>query len=157
MPHSLLHLVANERPLINLDATVLINLALFLFLLVVLRFLLWDPMVKLIAAREAGMEGSRDRAHALEAEARTKEAEYRDAQKRARADAAAAREKLRAEALTREAEIVAKARTATAQVLEQHRTELRARREALQKEIRATVPGLAADIASKVLGREVRS
>ena len=152
-----LYLVANERPLINIDATLFINIVLWLILFLLLRPLLWAPMLKLIAARESGMEGSRDDAKHLEKEARTRKAEYEAAQKKARAGAAAERDSMRADAKKKEAEILAVARGRIQTAMDAQRSEIRKQRDAVQAEIRATIPVLASEIASKVLGREVRS
>jgi F-type H+-transporting ATPase subunit b len=152
-----LYLVANERPLINVDVTLLINIGLWILLFIVLRPLLWDPMIKLISAREAGMGGSRDKARELEADAKLKKAEYEAAMKRARATASDAREKLRNDAKKKESEIVAQARQQTQAALESQRAQLASQRGQLTTEMNALVPQLASDIASKVLGREVRS
>src|SRR6187549_462270 len=101
-----LYLVANERPLINIDATLFINIVLWLILFLLLRPLLWAPMLKLIAAREDGMEGSRDDAKHLEKEARVRKGEYEAAQKKARVTAASERDAMRADAKKKEAEIL---------------------------------------------------
>jgi F-type H+-transporting ATPase subunit b len=154
---SLLLLVANERPLINIDATLWINLVLWLVLYIVLRGLLFTPMLRLIEAREAGTSGSRESARNLSAKAQAMEAEYLGRLKDARAQAAADREKLRAEASRREAEILSEARTKMNAVVESQRSEIRTQRQALEVEIRNAVPALATDIATRVLGREVRA
>jgi F-type H+-transporting ATPase subunit b len=151
------YLVANERPLINVDVTLLINIGLWILLFIVLRPLLWDPMIKLIGAREAGMGGSRDKARELEADAKQKKTEYEAALKRARATASEEREKLRNDAKKKESEIVAQARQQTQAALESQRAEIRAQRDKLASEMNTLVPVLASDIATKVLGREVRS
>ena len=149
-------LVANQRPLINIDATLFINIGLWLLLFIVLRPLLWTPMLKLISAREAGTSGSRDSARELEHDARAKEAEYLAAQRTARTNAAAEREKLRNDALKRESEILAQARGRMTAAVESQRAEIKKQRELLRGQIKAQVPALATDIATKVLGREVR-
>ena len=79
-------LVANERPLINVDVTLLINLGLWFALFLFLRATFWGPMLALITAREEGTEGSRAEATRLDAEA-----------KELRAELATQREALRAE------------------------------------------------------------
>ena len=57
----------------------------------------------------------------------------------------------------RRAEILAAARTRIQGAMDVQRAEIRKQRDRVQAEIRATIPVLASDIASKVLGREVRS
>jgi len=152
-----LAVLANERPLINVDGTLLIDMALWLLLFAVLRPLLWKPMLRLIDAREAGMEGMRDRARQLGSEAGAQKAEYEESFKRARAAAQAERERLRTDAKRKEADVLGEARRTTGITLEQQRASMRQQKTTLQAEVMAMIPRLAAEMASKVLGREVRS
>jgi F-type H+-transporting ATPase subunit b len=155
--HSLLSVVASERPLISFDGTLVINIALWLLLFFVLRPLLWGPMVKLLAARESGIHGSRTEATEMIANAASARTEYENALKSARSSAASEREAIRNAALRKEAEILAQARATVTEALESQRAKIRAQREQLSIELKATVPQLAKEIASKVLGREVVS
>lgn len=150
-------LLANERPLINIDITLLMNIALWFALFFFLRATLWGPMLKLIAAREAGTEGSRAEARRLEADARALR-EKVDAQlKAARADAARLREELRAQGSTQESAILTAARADVNATVEREKADLRAQRDRVRDEVMAQVPGIASDIAAKVLRREVRA
>ncbi|MFO0562683.1 MAG: ATP synthase F0 subunit B [Polyangiales bacterium] len=155
--HSLLSVVASERPLISFDGTLVINIALWLLLFFVLRPLLWEPMVKLLAARESGIQGSRTDATDMIANAASARSEYESALKTARSDAAGEREGIRNAALRKEAEILAQARATVTEAVEAQRDKIRAQREQLSTELKATVPQLAKEIASKALGREVAS
>jgi F-type H+-transporting ATPase subunit b len=153
----LLFALASERPLISFDGTLVVNIVLWLVLFVLLRPLLWEPMIKLFSAREGGMGGSRDEAKRLEAEAKTKREEYEAKLKAARTAAASERDRVKSEALKREAEIVGAARNKVAEAVEAQRATLRTEREKLAAELKTMIPGLAKDIASKALGREVAS
>lgn len=155
--HSLLFVVASERPLISFDGTLVINIALWLLLFFVLRPLLWEPMVKLLAARESGIHGSHTDATDMITKAASTRTEYESALKTARSDAAGEREGIRNAALRKEAEILSQARATVTEAVEAQREKIRAQREQLSTELKATVPQLAKDIASKALGREVAS
>jgi F-type H+-transporting ATPase subunit b len=152
-----LYLLASDRPLINIDGTLFINIGLWLVLFFILRGLLWRPMLRLITAREKGTQGSRDDARHLEADAKAKRAEFEAAQRRARAAAIEERDKLRAEGQKIEAQVLAEARETLGTELEKQRAELRVQRDALRTEMRAMVPALATQIATKILGREVQT
>ena len=156
MPLSLL-LVANERPLINIDVTLFVNLGVWAVLFFFLRAVLWKPMLDLIDAREAGTEGARAQAAALSAEAKGLEAKLTAQLAAARAAAASERDALRAEGARRDAEIGAKVRDEVHAAVEKQRAALAAQRAAVRAEVAGVVPALAAEIASKVLRREVRS
>ena len=156
-----IHLIASERPLINVDATLFINIGLWILLFLILRSLLWRPMLKLIDAREN--QASRARcAEAKRLEAEGKEPVGRSSRPRRSAHACPLAMRARNSAAMRkrtETEIIAddRARDGTQKALEAQRADIRKQRETLHNEIAATVPQLAADIATKVLGREVRS
>ena len=152
-----MYLVANERPLINFDITLLINIGLWLVLFFLLRGMLWEPMLKLIAAREGGTEGAREQARTLQSEARKLREEYETKLQATRKEAAGDRDQTRAAALTREAQLISDARGKVMAAVERQRGELAVQRDAIRKELSNTVPELAIELASKVLGREVKS
>ncbi len=149
--------LASTRPLINVDGTLVLNIVLWILLFGILRGLLWEPMIRLFAARERGTEGSRADARELDKEARTRREQYEHEHRKARSDAAGERDRLRGEGLKLETEILSAARATINAKLEAQRAELRTQRDAMRTEIRATIPALAGDIATRVLGREVPS
>jgi F-type H+-transporting ATPase subunit b len=153
----LLFVVASERPLISFDGTLVINIALWLLLFFVLRPLLWEPMVKLLTAREGGVGGSRSKATDVVARANALRVEYESAVKAARSGAAADRDALRSDALKTESELLSAARATVTEKVEAQRTLIKAQREQLTVELKAMVPQIAKDIASRALGREVAS
>jgi F-type H+-transporting ATPase subunit b len=157
MPNVLALLVANERPLINIDVTLLLNLGVWLALFFLLKATLWKPMLALIDAREAGTAGAREEAARLDAEAKTLKGSVDAQLAAARASAAKAREALRADGARTEAEVLGKARTELNALIEAQRADIAGQRAKLHGEVMALVPELAQGIAAKVLRREVRS
>lgn len=157
MPNVLALLVANERPLINIDVTLLLNLGVWVGLFFFLRATLWTPMLALIDAREAGTVGARDEAARLDAEAKALKGSLDEQLTAARTSAAKAREALRTEGARTEAELLAKARVEVNAVVEKQRADIAAQRAKLHGEVMALVPELAQGIAARVLRREVRS
>ena len=157
MPNVLALLVANERPLINIDVTLLLNLGVWAALFFLLRATLWQPMLALIDAREAGTAGARGEAARLDAEAKTLKGSLDEQMVSARSTAAKAREALRAEGARAEVELLGKAREEVNAAVEKQRADIAAQRAKLQGEVMALVPELAQGIAARVLRREVRS
>lgn len=157
MPNVLALLVANERPLINIDVTLLLNLAVWFALFFFLRATLWKPMLALIDARDAGTAGARDEAARLDAEAKGLKHSLDEKLAVARASAAKARESLRLEGTRRETELLAQAREEVNAAVEKQRADIAAQRAKLQTEVMALVPELAQGIAARVLRREVQS
>ena len=150
-------LVANERPLLYLDSTLFVNIGLWLVLFLVLRYLLWDPMIRLLTAREQGLGGSRDDAEELRATAASLKKQWEDKLREGRATALASREKHKQSAGREEASVLAAAREEVQAVVLTQRSALAAQRETLTAELKGVMPSLAAQVASKVLGREVQS
>lgn len=157
MPNVLALLVANERPLINIDVTLLLNLGVWAVLFFFLRATLWQPMLALIDAREAGTAGAREDAARLDAEAKTLKGSVDEQMAAARASAAKAREALRAEGARAEVELLGKAREEVNAAVEKQRADIAAQRAKLHGEVMALVPELAQGIAARALRREVRS
>ncbi len=142
---------------VDLDASLLVPMVLFLVLLFVLKPTLFDPMMRLFEEREKRIEGTRREASKEDERSAKALAKYEAALAKAREAGAAEREKLRAEAAKKEAALSADVRGSTTQTLEQGRAAIaqdaRQAREKLQTEARV----LGREIASRVLGREVVS
>jgi F-type H+-transporting ATPase subunit b len=149
--------VAEGAVNVDLDASLVVQIVLFLVLLVALKPLLFDPMLKLFEEREKRIEGTRREATKEDQRSAKALAKYEAILGKAREAGGAERDALRAEGMKREAELMAQVRATTAATLEQGRAaiagETREARTKLTSE--ATVLGRA--IASRVLGREVSS
>jgi F-type H+-transporting ATPase subunit b len=157
MPASFLLLVANERPLINIDITLLLNLGVWLALFLFLRATLWKPMLDLIEAREAGTEGARTLAADLDRDAKDLKEKLAKELTAARVSATAERDALRADGAKRDGEITARVRDEVNALVDKQRADIAAQGKKVRVDVLAAVPALAADIATKVLRREVRS
>src|SRR4051812_40823678 len=140
---------------VDLDASLVVQIGLFILLLVILKPLLFDPMLKLFEERERKIEGTRREATKEDERSAKALAKYEGVLAKAREAGNLERDQLRAEGQKREAEILALVRAQTAATLEEGRksiaNEAKAARSALDTE--ATVLGQA--IAGRVLGREV--
>src|SRR6266496_344096 len=130
---------AHEPQLIDVDYTVFIQLGIFLLLMLVLNKFLWKPYLRVRTERVARVEGYREEAVKLEADAQ---------HRRARADA-------RAEAHTREQTLLAEATAAAQRKLADARGRLTAVVQAERKKLEADSSEVAMAAARKILGREV--
>src|SRR5580658_5043792 len=110
---------------VDFDATLLIMVALFIFLWIVLKPLLFDPMLRLFEERERRIDGAKLLARKIDEKSAGALTQYETEMQRARAGANAEREKLRGEGLKREAEILARVRVNTAATLEAGRKEMK--------------------------------
>lgn len=142
---------------VDLDASLLVQIALFIVLLVFLKPLLFEPMLKLFEEREKRIEGTRRQA-SLEDERSAKAlAKYEAVLAKARAAGSAERDAIRAEGTKKEAELMARVREATAATIEQGRTTIADEARSARTELTAEAATLGRIIAARVLGREVTS
>jgi F-type H+-transporting ATPase subunit b len=141
---------------VDFDATLLVMVALFVFLWIVLKPLLFDPMLRLFEERERQVDGAKLLARKIDEKSAGALTQYETAMAKARATANEERDAIRAEGVKREAEILAKVRAQTAATLEAGRKEMRAAGDDVRKALQAEMTSIAADCASRALGREVR-
>ncbi len=141
---------------VDFDGTLLIIIALFIFLWIVLKPLLFDPMLRLFEERERRIDGAKLLARKIDEKSAGALTQYEAEMQKARSGANAERDKLRAEGLKREAEILAKVRAHTAATLEAGRKEMKVAAATARQGLNAEVHAIASDFASRALGREVR-
>lgn len=140
---------------VDLDATLLVQIGLFIFLLVVLKPLLFDPMLKLFEEREKRTEGTRHEAAKEDKRSAEALAKYEAVLGKARTAGSAERDRIRAEGTRKEAELMAKVREATAGTVEQGRAAIAGEAKGARSQLSAEAATLGRAIASRVLGREV--
>jgi F-type H+-transporting ATPase subunit b len=142
---------------VDFDATFLVQLVLFVALTLILKPLLFDPMLKLFEEREKLTDGAKAQARKMDEKSATALAEYEAAMAKARAAANAEREKVRAEGLKREQEILSSVRASTAQALEEGKKSAQVEAQRARASLRAEAPKIAQELAERVLGRSVQS
>lgn len=141
--------------LIDLDGTVFVQLALFFLAFLILRPLVFRPVIRLIEARESAIEGAVEEAKQMTSEAKDAEAEFEEEMRRVRLAAGEERDKLRTEGKKLEATVLNKVRADTAKQLAEAEATLAKEAARVRKEMQATTPSLAKDIATQILKREV--
>jgi F-type H+-transporting ATPase subunit b len=141
---------------IELDVSniVVFQIVIFVALILILKPLLFDPMLKVFALREERTEGARDTARELEEQAGELLTRYEAELTRVNQAAAEERDRLRAETAKLEAQILAEARAATAKIVDEGRRRIETEVNAIRFELGKQSERLASDIASRVLGRE---
>ncbi|HEY2404460.1 MAG TPA: ATP synthase F0 subunit B [Polyangiaceae bacterium] len=140
---------------IDLDKTVLVQAVLFTVLLVVLKPLLFDPMLKVFAAREERTEGTRAKARELQEHAGELLRRYEKELERVHKVAAEERERLRTETAKLEAEIVREARDVTARIVDEGRRKIESEVTAIRASLGRESERVAEQISERVLGRPV--
>ena len=140
---------------IDLDKSVLLQMVIFAVLIVVLKPLLFDPVLSVFALREERTEGARQTARELQLKAGELLTRYEHELDRINRMAAEERDKARVETARLEAEILEEARQVTQRVEAEGRERIQREVAQLKAELEARSEVMAREIASKVLGREV--
>ncbi|MEM6954555.1 MAG: ATP synthase F0 subunit B [Myxococcota bacterium] len=141
--------------LIDLDGTVFIQLGLFFLAFLILRPLVFGPVVRLIEARETATEGAVEEAEAMTSEAKAAEEEFEAEMRRVRLAAGEERDRLREEGKKLEATLLAKVRSETAKQLEEADAQLQKEGRQVRQAMEKEAPILARQIADTLLKRKV--
>ena len=147
--------LAGGHPLIDIDATVLVQFVLFLVLFVIANRFLFQPYLKLRERRREGIEGARAEADRMTAQADAKLAEYEKQLAVARDRANEQGRKVRLDAAAHEREVTDKARATAQKAIDDAQATMRKETEAARAQLLPQADALARSIASKLLGREV--
>jgi F-type H+-transporting ATPase subunit b len=140
---------------VDVDLTFVGQIVLFALLFLLLKPMLFDPMLKLFEERERRTAGAKDEARAMYKEADAIVAEYEVELEKVKRQAGEERDKLRAEGQRREQQILAKVRSETNAMVDEGREKLAKDAATLRAELAVTANELAKEMASRVLGREV--
>jgi F-type H+-transporting ATPase subunit b len=142
---------------VDIDRTVLLQAVLFAFLVwVVLKPLLFDPVLRVFALREERTDGARATARDLQQQAGTLLRKYEVELDRVHRVAAEERERVSAETAKLESEILRQARDAATATITDGRTRIEAEITAARAEIARESQNLARELARVALGREVQ-
>jgi len=147
---------ASGGVVVDLDLTFVGQIVLFFLLFLVLKPILFDPMIKLFEERERRIGGAKDDARQLYAEADEKMAKYEEEVLLVKRQAGEERDRIRQEGVRKEQAILTKMRDDTNTMVDEGRARIAKERESLKGELGAVSTQLARDIASRVIGREVQ-
>jgi F-type H+-transporting ATPase subunit b len=142
---------------VDLDPSLVIQIGLFVVLLVALKPLLFDPMLKLFEEREKRIEGTKHEASKEDERSAKALAKYEAIVGKGRDAGAAERDVLRAQGTKKEADIMASVRAQTATTVEKGRAAITAEAKSARRDLDVEAASLGRFIASHVLGREVSS
>jgi F-type H+-transporting ATPase subunit b len=140
---------------LDFDLTFLVQMVAFTVLVMILKPVLFDPLLKLFEERERRTEGAKLLARKMDEKAGELLQRYEMELEQVRRTAAEERERLRSEGTKLEAQILAEGRAEVAKLVEQGRAKLEADRKVLRAELSTRAGDVARDIAARVLGREV--
>jgi len=141
--------------ILDFDMTFLVQMVIFAAFVIVMKPLLFDPLMKLFEERERRTEGAKLLARRMDERAGQLLRRYETELDTVRRSAAEERDKLRAEAQHLEAKILAEARADAAKFIEEGKRKLELEKQAVRAELSTRASDIARDIASRVLGREI--
>jgi F-type H+-transporting ATPase subunit b len=153
MPSQLapLLLSATEQPLIDLDGTFFIQLVIFLVLFMILRSLVFQPFMQMLAERDKRTRGAREEAKLLVQQATAKVAAYEQSIQQARVAAQEDRAQLRAVGAAEARTLVETARQESQKTLDLARKDLRREAEKAEQDLAKRASELGQRVAEKVL------
>jgi F-type H+-transporting ATPase subunit b len=151
-----LPLVASSAVTVDVDMTFVAHLVLFTAFTVVMKDLIFDPLLKVFEERERRTHGAIDAARKMDEQAIALKQELDGKLEDIRREAAVDREAVREHVKQIESELMNEARDAMTKELDAGMAAIRIEVTDIRKDLEKNRAPLAAEIASKVLGREVR-
>ncbi|MEE9384783.1 MAG: ATP synthase F0 subunit B [Nannocystaceae bacterium] len=151
--HTIAPLLLAAPPVVDIDGTVLVQLALFLLLLMVLDKTLFKPWLAVRDRRHRAIEGAFEAAEDLRTQAAALDTAYTERLGSAREEALELRSRARRKGEAAGADRVAHARAEAGTSLDVARNELRAAADAARQQLVGRVEDLACQISNKVMGR----
>ncbi len=138
---------------LDFDRSVLLQVVVFAVLIVVLKPLLFDPVLKVFALREERTEGARAIARELQEKAGELLRKYEKELERVQRVAAEERELLRSETAKLEAEILREARDVTTRIVDDGRKKIEAEVNSIRVAVGAESEKVAQMIVDRVVGQ----
>jgi len=142
---------------IDLDKSVLLQMVIFAVLIVVLKPLLFDPVLRVFTLREERTEGERKQARKLQVRAGELLEQYEQELARVQRTAAEERERLRSETARLEEEIIEEARRVSQGIADEGRQRIEAEVKSIRRQLERDTTAMARQIVTQVLGRELGS
>ncbi len=150
-------MLASGAVTVDLDFTMVAHLVMFTAFVVIMKDLIFDPLLRVFEERERRTKGAIEKARAMDEQAIALKQEYEEKLDEIRREAAGDREKARAKVKKLEAEMMASTRSAVDSKLVEGLAKLQSQAGAIRSDLSDERGNLAATIASRVLGREVSS
>lgn len=146
---------AHEQQLLDVDGTVLVQFGLFLLSMYLLTQLLWKPYLRVRQERGARIEGFKDEAKRMDADASARFAKVESQLADARRSGSAERTRVRVAAQKSEQEIIGKAQAQAQQTLGDARKRVEAAMAAERASLASRAELLGREAAEQVLGRKI--
>ena len=141
--------------MIELNFTLVIQLAIVLFLMVILSKVVFGPFLAFLQQRKDRVEASEIKARELQQRTEELMERYQDTISSAQAQGTAIREQIRKEGLAKEMEILQKAMEEANRFIGDMKGKLQEETEIARAKFRVQAQSLSREIAEKILGRPI--
>lgn len=141
--------------LVDIDATLFIQLGVFLFMLIVLRTLLFKPVIRLIEARHNATVGTMKTAADLQKAASQLTSDFNAKMEQVRTEAAAERNAILGRAKQNERNVIGEAKEQTERVMTQMRSQANLEMADTLQKLEAETRTMAGLLVEKVLERSL--
>jgi F-type H+-transporting ATPase subunit b len=141
--------------MIDLNLTLIIQLAVVLSLMVILSQIAFKPFLSLLQARKERIEGAEKRARELQQQAEELIERYREAISAAQAQGATIREEIRQESLAKEMKILQQAMEEANQVIKEMKMKIAEETGLARRDLRLQAQNLSREITARILGRDL--
>ncbi len=141
--------------MVDLNATMLAMIVNFSILLLLLTKFAWNPLLKILAERQARIAGQIEAADQERLAAEKLRTEYQQQMKNAKSDAQLVMDKALKQADNTKDEIIASAREEHARLLEAAEEKIARERQQALEDIRSEVVAISVAAAAKIIGQSV--
>jgi F-type H+-transporting ATPase subunit b len=148
-------LLSGSGSVIDLDATMFVQMGIFFCAFLILKFLVFNPVMDIFDARSKAIEGAMAEAQRMESDAAGKRAHFEGELRKVSSAASEERDKQRSEATKLARELTEQARQQAQQMQKAAKEKLDNDAAVTRARTLAEVPALAKQIAEKLLGRSV--
>ncbi len=142
--------------MLSVDGTLILQIANFLVLLLVLNAILFKPIRKILAEREAQMTSQQKAIDDYIVRAEQNEKQIEEGKVNARKEGYASREALKNQALEEQKGILREAGAAVEQKLDAAKKEIEAKMTAAREALEEQIAGFSKELAQKILGRSIQ-
>ncbi|MBW2544073.1 MAG: ATP synthase F0 subunit B [Deltaproteobacteria bacterium] len=141
--------------MVELNYTVWIQMANFLLLILLLNFLLYKPVLKIIEKRDKKIEESNEEVRSLDETIKRKMARYEEQIRQARTEAAAQRDEIEKEGTEQGEVITGKVRNEISKKMEDFKADMQKEADEARGVLRDQTRTIAGEISEKILGRGI--
>lgn len=142
--------------MIELNLTMIIQLAIVLSLIVILSQIVFKPFLGILRERKERVSRAEEKARELQHRSEELMERYREAVSAAHAQGATIREKIRKESLAKEMEILQKAIEEANRSIQEMKMKISSEMEAARAGLQFQAQNLSSEIAEKILGRSLQ-